>query len=630
MDQDSEWHTSEFIRSATADDVRARLDAGADPNAQGARHLTPLHRAAEGGSHEVVVALLQAGADPNARDAYGTTPLHRAATHARPETVTALVQAGADIALRDGDQTPLHWAARSDTPDNIAALLRAGADIEARATNGWTPLHRAVSAGKPAVVTMLLQAGADVNARDRTDSTPLHVSHSAETTSQLLQADADIEARSGHGATPLHTAAQVGTPECVAVLLDAGADIRVENAFGEKPLDLARKNESLAGTTVLQQLGAAVRRTFTVERVLAAYERGERDFANIEVPRRHQGRSFAGQDLADADFSGSVLKDLDFRGAHFTGAIFRGATISYSDFSRACLAGADLSDATARHARFVDADLSRARCAQLDATGAVPTMTATALTVRDADGREWGLEVPAAVVTAAIVTGPDVARALAAAITGELASKHPTAYDSTWTLGDPLPSATPMRVYDEDGDLLASYTDSQVMPVGVGVVATMAGWRISCAAAPGDDNWDDCEEALGPDWQQVYPTRTDADRAALDAQHEGDALYSNGDERFRDFSVVVVPAQVSPGGYLVHTCDEHGSSQAVTAWYEDEPTASDVERHTGTFGGIIERLSDSQWNYGAGWYERQDDAVNAVYRAVGLLASKGPTPTPEL
>ncbi|MFC5825894.1 ankyrin repeat domain-containing protein [Nonomuraea insulae] len=75
--------------------VRARLDAGADPNEGAHTFLRPLHAAAEFGSPEVVAELAGRVDDVDA-ECEGRTALWEAVFHDRPDNVTALVAAGAD------------------------------------------------------------------------------------------------------------------------------------------------------------------------------------------------------------------------------------------------------------------------------------------------------------------------------------------------------------------------------------------------------------------------------------------------------------------------------------------------------------------------------------------------------
>ena len=139
------WNSEAFFEAASAGDVRACLQAGADPNARGpylssllGGYYTPLHSAAFWGHADVITALLEAGADPKARDNDGRTPLHEADN---ADAITALLEAGADPNAREGEygSTLLHSAAFWGHADVITALLEAGADPKARNKDGKTP-----------------------------------------------------------------------------------------------------------------------------------------------------------------------------------------------------------------------------------------------------------------------------------------------------------------------------------------------------------------------------------------------------------------------------------------------------------------------------------------------------------
>ena len=91
------WNTEEFFRTADSADVRAHLDAGADPNARHEDSRTPLQAAAR--------ALIAMGADLEALDGHGRTALHWAPlVNEILETLTALLDAGVDPNVRDNDR----------------------------------------------------------------------------------------------------------------------------------------------------------------------------------------------------------------------------------------------------------------------------------------------------------------------------------------------------------------------------------------------------------------------------------------------------------------------------------------------------------------------------------------------
>jgi len=110
----------DWWKTATEADVQAGLNDGADLMARDENGNTPLHRAAEFGTPEVIQALLDAGADVMARNMFGNTPLHWAAQYGSPKVIQALLDVGADVMARDqGGDTPLHWAAMYGTHASV-------------------------------------------------------------------------------------------------------------------------------------------------------------------------------------------------------------------------------------------------------------------------------------------------------------------------------------------------------------------------------------------------------------------------------------------------------------------------------------------------------------------------------
>ena len=64
----------DWWKTATAADVQAELDAGAEVTARDQYGSTPLHEAAGHGSAEGIQALLDAGADPKVKDGLNKEP----------------------------------------------------------------------------------------------------------------------------------------------------------------------------------------------------------------------------------------------------------------------------------------------------------------------------------------------------------------------------------------------------------------------------------------------------------------------------------------------------------------------------------------------------------------------------
>ncbi len=91
-----DWASEQFFRSATVEEVVARLNAGANPNARNDTGGTALHLAARfNPSGTVIRALIDAGADPNAPNDRGWTPLDLADRGNSLAVIEALLDAGA-------------------------------------------------------------------------------------------------------------------------------------------------------------------------------------------------------------------------------------------------------------------------------------------------------------------------------------------------------------------------------------------------------------------------------------------------------------------------------------------------------------------------------------------------------
>ncbi|XP_025891631.1 cyclin-dependent kinase 4 inhibitor B-like [Nothoprocta perdicaria] len=114
----------------------------------GGRLADRLCSAAARGAVEEVRALLEAGADPNGTNCFGRTPL-QVMMLGSPRVAELLLQRGADPNRADPRTGcyPAHDAARAGFVDTLAALHRAGARLDLRDARGRLPLD--VAAGGP-------------------------------------------------------------------------------------------------------------------------------------------------------------------------------------------------------------------------------------------------------------------------------------------------------------------------------------------------------------------------------------------------------------------------------------------------------------------------------------------------
>ena len=292
------WNTEWLWTSASAAEIQACLDAGADPNARDPERRTPLHWAASSdgppqdiplpgsgrfervidaldhvwrGRPAAVAVLLLANADPNARDSGGNTPLHWASrmkfwwAEDAPGLAVydALLKAGADPNAQDASgQTPLHMAVAIRDLKKIALLLKAGGNLNVQDQYGTSPFHFAVKGFRSAIVSGLLDAGADPKLRDGYDRTPLHGAARAysdpEVIAMLVARGADPHAVDRDGLTPLHYAAWEGPLEATEALIEANAAPNTQGKSGRTPLHLAAIDQGAAVISAILKAGADV------------------------------------------------------------------------------------------------------------------------------------------------------------------------------------------------------------------------------------------------------------------------------------------------------------------------------------------------------------------------------------
>jgi ankyrin repeat protein len=253
-----------------------------DVNAQGGRHVTPLHAALEEGDWRLAMLLLERGANIEFRGPRSRAPLHTASYRGYADVVSSLIDLGADPNTEtDNRETPLYLVASEYGREDVAKLLlEHRADPNRQNAEGFTPLRAAWQGGHVDNVRLLLRYGADPRSPDNRGKSPLHVvlqeshysdilhlgppvfsspaflEHRFDIVKLLLELGADANYPDKDGETSLHVALRRGFVDIVPLLLNHDADTNYPDKDGETSLHIALQRSLIDTIPLLLNRGA--------------------------------------------------------------------------------------------------------------------------------------------------------------------------------------------------------------------------------------------------------------------------------------------------------------------------------------------------------------------------------------
>jgi len=145
-------------------EVRAMLEAGADPNEVSIGDGAPLFAAIRAGRRDVFDLLMQYGADPNLPVSGDGSPMIAAARNGQLEMLQLMLSSGASLdAGVEGDGNPLIAAVQAGDRNMVEFLLEAGAEVDAYVWGDETPMVAAAQKGDVRMAELLAEAGADLS-----------------------------------------------------------------------------------------------------------------------------------------------------------------------------------------------------------------------------------------------------------------------------------------------------------------------------------------------------------------------------------------------------------------------------------------------------------------------------------
>ncbi|KFY10522.1 hypothetical protein V492_04989 [Pseudogymnoascus sp. VKM F-4246] len=249
-----------------------RLLLTANPNRETSRE-SPLVKAAELGSTDIVQRLIQADANVNydrQAEYYPRTALEAAIKKGNLQMVHDLLAAGADIdgpIFKDGisNKSPLEVAVEHSNTGIASLLLSKGAKVDLypeSARPQSTALGYALARWhrNEEMIQLLVAAGADVNRASQLQGMPLpRGATSIRSVQTLLSAGAKVNGTTPGGITALQRSVTTNNIDIVQILLNAGADANApapRGKFGKTALQAAASQGKVPIVRLLLQHGA--------------------------------------------------------------------------------------------------------------------------------------------------------------------------------------------------------------------------------------------------------------------------------------------------------------------------------------------------------------------------------------
>jgi ankyrin repeat protein len=242
------------------------LNEGANVEARSSEkfgEMTPLHWAADDGSHEVLQLLINKHADIESRNNDGATPLLRACSSGRDKCIDILLENGANIEARDTwDWTGLHLAVAHGHYSTLELLLSRNPNFDflnATDEDGDTALLSAVIRGNQREAELLLDHGVRTDIMNENGRTALfealeeghtHIAHLL-----IRKHGIDLTCLGREDETTLHFVARSESSELVSTLIDTGVDPMARTKSGNTAAHIAAMQDNVA---FIQELSKSV------------------------------------------------------------------------------------------------------------------------------------------------------------------------------------------------------------------------------------------------------------------------------------------------------------------------------------------------------------------------------------